>query len=129
MQTFLMGQHFGSCLSLHDINRMSALANAYDANKQVLYVYEQDGSLLGRQLVTISSKGTMLGYHCYLKVSASDEKQREMLAAVVHTFCGRWANRCGVQLGDEGEPEAMAGHFWYDDGEIDWPGSARTALD
>lgn len=125
MQTFLMGQHFGSCLSLHDCNRMSALTNAYDANKQVLYIYKEDGSLLGRQLVTISAKGTMLGYHCYLKVSSSDEKQRELLTTLVRDHCGRWAKRCGVGLGEEGEPETIAGHFWYDDGEIDWPDSAK----
>lgn len=125
MQTFLMGQHFGSCLSLHDCNRMSALTNAYDANKQVLYIYEEDGALLGRQLVTISEKGTMLGYHCYLKVSTSDEKQRELLTTHIRDHCGRWGSRCGVRLGEEGEPDSIAGHFWYDDGEIDWPDSAK----
>lgn len=124
-KTFLMGQYFGSCLSLHDCNRMSALTNAYDANKQVLYIYEEAGTLLGRQLVTISSKGTMLGYHCYLKVPNKDEKQRELLKAAVHDHCGRWARRCGVPLGETGEPETIAGHFWYDDGEIDWPESAK----
>lgn len=125
IQTFLMGQHFGSCLSLNDCNRMSALTNTYDANKQVLYIYNEDGSLLGRQLVTISSAGTMLGYHCYLKVSTRDEKLRQVLTSLIHGFCGRWARRCGVRLGDEGEPDSIAGHFWYDDGEIDWPDSAK----
>lgn len=126
VKTFLMGQYFGSCLSLHDCNRMSALTNAYDANKQVLYIYEEEGALLGRQLVTISSKGTMLGYHCYLKVPNTDQEQRELLTAAVHDHCGRWARRCNVPLGEEGEPEEIAGHFWYDDGEIDWPESAKN---
>ena len=125
VKTFLMGQYFGSCLSLHDCNRMSALTNAYDANKQVLYIYEEEGALLGRQLVTISSKGTMLGYHCYLKVPNTDKEQRELLTTAIRDHCGRWAKRCNVPLGEEGEPEEIAGHFWYDDGEIDWPDSSK----
>ena len=39
---------------------MSALTNACDANKQVLYIDIAEGALLGRQLVTISSKDTKL---------------------------------------------------------------------
>ena len=39
---------------------MSALTNACDANKQVLCIDIAEGALLGRQLVTISSKDTKL---------------------------------------------------------------------
>jgi hypothetical protein len=42
-------------------------------------------------------------------------------------YVGRLAARCGLELADEGTPEPIGDHFWYDDGAHPWTETARAA--
>lgn len=42
-------------------------------------------------------------------------------------YCGRLAAQCGLELANQGVPEEIGDHFWYDDGEHEWPAAAQTA--
>ncbi len=45
----------------------------------------------------------------------------------IAVYCGRLTAECGLELADQGTPRTIGDHFWYDDGECEWPDAARTA--
>ena len=126
---FQMGTYFGTCLQFGACNQMSVIANAHDANKQVIFVYNAAGNVIARQLVAISKDLGLLGFHCYLVSAAQDEAYRDACLAEVAAFCGRLARQMGAELADEGSPEEIGTHFWYDDGTYPWHPAARRAQD
>ncbi len=118
---FLMGSRFGTCLSLDDgVNRNAVIPNAADANKAVVYAFAADGEALARKLVGIAG-GRLIGFDLYGKRASDD------VASWVDEFCGAWAARAGLKLGDAGLPANLSGEFWYDDGERAWLPAAREA--
>lgn len=127
---FLMGNYFRTCLSLGDCNEISVLANAYDANKQVVFAVADDGcgcrQVFARQLLAVSSDFKLLGYRCYVN-SHYGKPHREQIETAMASYCGRLAARCCLELTDQGCPQEIGDHFWYNDGECEWPGAARAA--
>jgi hypothetical protein len=127
---FLMGAYFNTCLSPGDCNQLSVLTNAYDANKQVVFIFSGDEEgrerVVARQLVAISSDFKLLGYCCYENAQAEKLNAEEIVTAMA-SYCGRLAADCGLELADQGAPEEIGDHFWYDDGECQWPAAARAA--
>ena len=126
LDVFLMGTYFGTCLSQGDSNEMAVLANAHDANKQVVLMHDSQGRVLARQLVTVSDDFRLLGYFCYASVENSETELREQIIAAMADFCGRWARACELPLGNEGQPESLGEHFWYEDGVHAWHASAHA---
>ena len=128
---FLMGNYFGTCLSFGDCNEMSVLANAYDANKHVVFMVAEDDRgrrrIVARQLIAVSSDFKLLGYRCYVNSYCLGKQHLEQIQAAVAAYCGRLAAQCGLQLADQGSPDEIGEHFWYDDGEHEWPAAARAA--
>lgn len=127
-KVFLMGSYFGTCLSLDGSNRDSVLANAYDANKAVIFAVGAEGQILGRKLICINAEHKLIGYQTY--VSGRDvitETMREHIASAVDAFCGRLAQRAGIPLGVTGIPEKLSGLFWLDDGVRSWSSGAMRA--
>lgn len=120
VETFLMGDYFGTCLSLGDCNQMSVLANAADANKHVLYARDRSGRILARKLIAVSKDWGLLGYYCYGKEDNSAEGENDSLTEAVTKYCGEIAQRCGLLLINDGEPETIGARFWYDDGPTAW---------
>ncbi len=122
---FLMGSYFDTCLSLDEFNRDSVLANAYDANKAVIFALGLEGQILARKLVCINSIFHLIGYRTYI---ASDDtltpSMRKYVASMVDAFCGRWARNMEVPLGYTGAPAHLSGLFWHDDGVSHWSPSA-----
>ena len=49
------------------------------------------------------------------------------LSEAMAGYVGRLAARCGLEMADEGEPEPIGDHFWYDDDPHEWPAAARAA--
>ncbi len=127
----LMGSYFGTCLSLDDFNRDSVLANAYDANKAVVFVLDADGQVLGRKLLCVSSSWHLIGYRTYVAANQSVTKpRRECIAGLIDAFCGQWSRRMGLPLGFTGGAARLSGLFWYDDGVVPWsPGAVRSWTD
>jgi len=127
-RALLMGTYFGTCLSLDDFNKDSVLANAYDANKAVVFALGAEGKVLARKLVCISTNFHLVGYRTYVAADESLTKaRREGIAALVDAFCGRWARRVGLPLGFSGTPAKLSRLFWYDDGVVSWSASAMRA--
>ena len=118
-QLFLMGTIFNTCLSPNDCNDMSMLANTADANKQVIYVRNDSGQIVARKLIAISRENGLVGYNFYMQSSFLDEPGCEQLKKEVTSYCQRLADRVGIKLADTGIPIGL-GHFWYDDGNVDW---------
>ena len=131
-EIFQMGEYFNTCLSLGDINEMSVLTNAYDANKQVVFMFTRDDSglrqVVARQLIAISSDFKLVGYRCYMSWRHVEKTNRDEGLAAMAAYCGRLAQECGLELADQGTPEEIGDHFWYDDGECEWHAAARAAL-
>jgi len=127
LEVFLMGEHVSTCLSLDGCNAFSVLTNAYDANKQVLLMYDADGKVLARKLLTISQDFSLLGYTCYAANVNEESIAAERYRSAIADYCGRWAHRCGLPLGDTGTPRPIADHPWYDDGVCEWSKEAKIA--
>jgi hypothetical protein len=126
-ELLLMGVLFDTCLAPGGCNEMSVLANAADVNKQVLYVRDERGQVVARKLLAVSRKSTLLGYYCYLSYDASEDcVVCKSLSDFISQYCGRLAAKVGWQLANEGEPIGL-GHFWYDDGEVNWDVAATEA--
>jgi hypothetical protein len=126
-EVFLMGSYFNTCLSLGNCNEMSVLANAHDANKQVIFMRDRDGKVLARQLVVISRTFGFTGYHCYVGVDHRETTTRNLYISAMASYCGHWARRCGLVPADSGEPETISELFWYDDGVHEWHAAASLA--
>jgi hypothetical protein len=128
---FLMGDYFHTCLSMGDANEMSVLSNAYDANKQVVFMFADEGvgrkQIVARQLLAISSDFRLLGYNCYFSSRwAGQMTYAEVLDAML-AYSRRLAVRCGAELSTDGSPAQINDHFWYDDGPCEWPAAAQSA--
>ncbi|HVX11733.1 MAG TPA: hypothetical protein VHC22_11175 [Pirellulales bacterium] len=128
---FLMGNYFHTCLTLGECNDFSVLGNAYDANKQVVFVFTDDDAarrqVVARQIIAVSSDFKLLGYRCYVASRFVEKGNREEIMRAMASYCGRLAARCGLELTAEGCPQSIADHFWYDDGACEWLAAARTA--
>ncbi|HZN34107.1 MAG TPA: hypothetical protein VFB80_09820 [Pirellulaceae bacterium] len=127
---FLMGDYFRTCLSLGDCNQLSPLFNAHDANKQVVLAIGRLPSgkrqVVARQLIAVSSEWQLIGYRCY-RVFGEGTSQREACLAAIAAYCGRLARRCGLPLGDAGQPATLSSDKWLDDGTVPWHPAARSA--
>ena len=130
VETFLMGQYFGTCLSLGDCYEESLLPNAAEANKHVLYARDQAGKVVARQLIAIDKRASLLGYCCYVRDSADDFLRDCMLAAMT-SYCVNLAKRCRLTLANQGVPKTLGKIEWYDDGPVAWQLTAeqRDALE
>ena len=127
-QVLLMGTLFNTCLSPGGCNEMAVLANLADANKQVLYVWNNQNKIVARKLLSVSRTNGLIGYDYYRQaVEIDGENRDDEISNFVSAFCGRLAARVGWKLVDLGEPLSL-GHFWYDDGEVDWPKAAKDAF-
>ena len=60
LKVLQMGNLFGRCLSVDDSNAFSAIANAVEINKQVLYIRDSRGVVIGRKLIGLSPNGRLL---------------------------------------------------------------------
>lgn len=115
-EVFMMGNYFGSCLSQGGCNEMAVLTNAADANKQVVYVHDRNGTVLARQLIAINRENELLHYCLYVATKEiSGENCKLLYRDKVDQFCKEIANRVGLKLGNSGAPTSLANQFWYDD--------------
>jgi len=110
---------------------MSVLTNAYDANKQVVFLASVSSAgrrqVIARQLVAVSRGFQLLGYNTYVNDPGFAPAYVEQLNAAVARFVGRLAARSNLELAEEGAPEPIGDHFWWDDDAVVWPETARAA--
>jgi hypothetical protein len=123
LEVLRMGIPFDTCLSLLDgCNAASTVLNALDANKRVLYLRDQDGTLVGRKLLAVSKSDELLGYQLYL---ALDKALRPELERAVNELCHEIAREARLPMGCSGAPAVIHPGFWYDDGTVPFIGPTR----
>jgi hypothetical protein len=112
VKMLFMGEYgFASCLSLRGANVWSAVSNAVDVDKAVVWARDASGNVVGRRLVALVPQG-LLSYRTYSNRHglALDGPFQEFLAA--------YADHCGVPVTHEGRPGSLLSDAWYDDGSI-----------
>lgn len=116
LQALRMGLPFDSCLAIDaGCNRHSAIINALDANKWVVYLRDPRGRILARQLVAISGDWQLIGYRVYTSIGTG-----EGLIDAFADYTRALAAQCGIEPADHGQPDTLNGREWYDDGTHPW---------
>jgi hypothetical protein len=125
-RTLFMGTYFDTCLSIHNVNDFVAntesLVNAYDANKQVVFAFDEKGGVLGRKLIAISNRWHLIGYRVYV----SDNTEKTLLTDRINQFCIDLAERIHLQTKASGKPDNLSELDWYDDGVCDFHDSTES---
>jgi hypothetical protein len=110
-----MGDYGYSCLGTGSCNQYSALTNAMEANKQVVYARNSAGRVVGRQLLVISEEMKLVCF-CVYPLNASEEL-RDLFGDFDCAFAE--ALKLPVETGDDYTVAAPLGLDWYDDGSWD----------
>ncbi|NJN18552.1 MAG: hypothetical protein HC822_20985 [Oscillochloris sp.] len=124
LQVLQMGNYFDTCLAREGVNAFSALSNAIDLNKRVLYAYRADGQVLGRKLIALSNEGRLLGYHCYTR--GLNDSASAALAEAMRRYLLEFAAACGLETADHGDVENLVAEHWYNDGAQPWTTEAAV---
>ena len=107
-----MGEYgFASCLSLRGINAWSAVSNAIDVDKTIVWAKEADGNVLGRRLLALTPGGILM-YRTYTN------RYGVTLGDMLNQFVAEYAAHCGTQIIHDGRPAALLSDRWYDDGAM-----------
>ncbi|MEL6106429.1 MAG: hypothetical protein AAFU85_10345 [Planctomycetota bacterium] len=121
LELLLMGHHFLTCLSPHDVNFFSAISNAIDLNKQVLFCRTESGRVVGRCLFALTNEGLVQTFNRY---SHDGELPFDDM---VDAFAEDLARRMGTGLTSGGSVSNLVSNDWYDDGPI--PGGLTRILE
>jgi hypothetical protein len=117
MEVFRMGEPFGTCLSPGSVNFFSAVANAADINKRVLYAKDAGGTIRGRCLLALTRQGHLLTFEPYAHDRGGD------FASQAGQFVLRLAEAMNTTVAGHGEVERLVAGDWYDDGPRDLTGA------
>ncbi|WP_147263717.1 hypothetical protein [Roseimicrobium gellanilyticum] len=107
-----MGDYGRSCLGAGACNQYSAITNALEANKQVVYARDSAGRVVGRQLIAISEEKRLVCFMVY-PYDISDELEM-FFAAYDRDFAQ--ALQIPLETEKKYTMAAPLGLEWYDDG-------------
>jgi hypothetical protein len=113
-----MGNYFDTCLSFGGFNAFSTVANATELNKRVIYARDGKGRVVGRKLIAINDKGGLVGFRTYSSLNW-DEGGKE-LNDIFRRYATAFAEKCRLQMHNEGTVPSLLTRHWYDDGIVDW---------
>jgi len=116
LQALRMGAPFNTCLAPGAFNFFSAVSNAVDVNKRVLYARDREGTIRGRCLLALTRSHGLLAFRVY------GHEQREALEAAVRGYVEALAAAVGVPVVARGHVETLVAPDWYDDGPVDLAG-------
>jgi hypothetical protein len=116
LEVMMMGAHFETCLTPGYFNFFSAVANAADINKRVLYARNRDGEVVGRCLFAVTDSGGLLAFHTYCHDGSLG------FGEMAADFLVRLAKRMGSTPVPRGDVSCLVSKRWYDDGPIDLTG-------
>lgn len=106
----LMGYHFGTCLSPDGCNFYSAVVNAIDINKRVLYGHDESGEVIGRCLFAIGDADTIVAFRPYCHDAKFHFDQH------VLQFANDLADEMGTVVSHTDHVSPVVAPGWYDDG-------------
>lgn len=129
IERLLMGYYFDTCLSPRGFNFFSAITNAVDINKRVLFARDETHNVVGRCLLVIGNAGTILTFNPYCNDAHFPFGQH------VAVIAAQLAREMGTVVSNVDHVSPLLTPRWYDDGACDLglsvssEGSAlRTAL-
>ncbi len=114
VELLLMGYHFGTCLSPDGINFFSAVVNAVDINKRVLFARNANEKVVGRCLFAIGDGGTLLTFHAYCHDEGLDFQRN------VARIAQELADELGTVVSKSDRVSPLMTPDWYDDGAMDY---------
>lgn len=131
LRVLQMGNLFGTCLSFDDFNAFAAIANAVEVNKQVLYLEDDRGTVIGRKLIGLTSDGRFFGFHSYgaacLHWIDKPEKPQAWIKILFDLACLQLVRRVKGKFDQTSDSIHTADDLrlaadWYDDGPepFDW---------
>ncbi len=111
-QVLFMGEYgFASCLSIRGVNVWSAVSNAIDVDKAVVWARDPAGNIVGRRLIALTPRG-LLSYRTYTN------RHGLALDPLFETFLEEYAAHCGVPVTHDAKPGPLLSDRWYDDGAV-----------
>lgn len=115
LEVLRMGEPFDTCLGHDGCNFFSAVVNAVDVNKRVIYARDADGTIAGRCLVAVTDLGRLLTFRVYSNIDAMELDLR----AAVGRFVAGLARSMGTVVAKRGTVPTLVAPDWYDDGPQD----------
>jgi hypothetical protein len=107
-----MGEYgFASCLSLRGVNVWSAVSNAIDVDKVVVWARDPSGNIVGRRLIALTPHG-VVSYRTYTN------RHGLSLDGFFEKFLDAYAEHCGTKVTHRVSPGPLLSDDWYDDGSI-----------
>lgn len=111
-QVLFMGEYgFASCLSLRGSNVWSAVSNAIDVDKAIVWAKEAGGNVVGRRLIALTPEG-IVSYRTYAN------RHGLALDAMFEDFLEAYARHCGTRIAHGARPGPLLSDRWYDDGSL-----------
>ncbi|KAF0246927.1 MAG: hypothetical protein FD180_286 [Planctomycetota bacterium] len=111
-EILFMGEYgFASCLALRGSNAWSAVSNAVDIDKVIIWAKEPGGNVVGRRLIVLTPGG-LLTFRTYTN------RHGLALDRAFEEFVTEYAAHCGVGVTHNGNPGPLLSDRWYDDGAI-----------
>ncbi|MEK7468027.1 MAG: hypothetical protein AAB074_11480 [Planctomycetota bacterium] len=111
-EILFMGEYgFASCLALRGSNAWSAVSNAVDIDKVIIWAKEPGGNVVGRRLLALTPDG-ILTFRTYTN------RHGLALDRAFAEFVEEYAKHCGVGLARDGHPGPLLSDRWYDDGAV-----------
>ena len=124
LQILQMGNAFGTCLSVGDINAFSTIANACELNKRVIFARDGTGRIVARKLLAVNTDGALVGFYAY--ASGPTEAANTALRAIMGRYAREFASRCNLELADAGDVPTLFAEQWYNDGVVPWSDAEAT---
>ncbi len=116
LEVMHMGEPFDTCLAPGSFNFFSAVANAADVNKRVLYARDAGGTVRGRCLLALTNDGHILVFNVYAHT------HKDAVENAVATFVQDLAQAMGTAVTPRGQVKNLVADDWYDDGPLDLTG-------
>jgi hypothetical protein len=140
LKVLQMGNLFGTCLSVGDVNAFSTIANAVEVNKRVLYLRNDRGHVIGRKLIVLTRQGELVGFRSYGAALWHDSSEGSpWIKILFDLLCRDLARRSGARFparAEEIEDKDLRlfAQWYFDDPEpFDWwvagPGANDAALE
>ena len=111
-QYLFMGEYgFASCLSMRGAYFWSAVSNAIDIDKVVIWAKESGLNIVGRRLIALTPKG-VVSYRTYAN------RHGLALDKFFTDFIKKYAEYCGTNYVKHGKVGPLLSDDWYDDHTI-----------
>lgn len=111
-QVLFMGEYgFASCLSIRGSNAWSAISNAIDVDKVVVWARDGAGNIVARRLIALTPQG-VVSYRTYTN------RHGLSLDGMFEDFIAACAAHCGTGVTRRVSPGPLLSDEWYDDGAL-----------